>query len=406
MASPLATLHLLVAENDPATLEAIVRVWEPAFPDGKFDLASDGPSALAALQRKPTTAIVVSAAFHQEHAEVLATAKTDFPDTARILLAEAGNPVPAASTLGLVHQILEHPCPPGQLRSTIDQIIRLRSLIQGEGLRQLIAGIDHLPGLPDLYLQISQELRSFDPSVGRILEKLRRDPSLCTKVLRLVNSSYFGLSQAVTDLDDAVNLLGVEMLQSLVLFSGVCDEAAQRGPLPFSYDDFSAHAISVGRVAQELSHILPVGSRARREAFTAGILHDIGKLILAMHRGEEYRAVLKEAVRTDCAPSIVERAVFGATHGEIGAYLLSLWGFPASLVEAAAFHAAPGRAESSEPNTLSVVYLADRLCRWNCSADDRLEAAAFDLAYLDSVGLTRMLDRCIALREEIGLMNA
>jgi HD-like signal output (HDOD) protein len=208
------------------------------------------------------------------------------------------------------------------LREALDRTLRLRELLADERLRGLAGSVDGLPSLPRIYGDLTAALESPSCRTEEIAAVVCRDPALAAKILQLVNSSFFGLPRQVTSLPEAVTYLGVMTLRSLVLSTEAMSlfrPAARAAGL--DVDALSVRAVATATEAARLA-----APEDRSDAFTAGLLSDVGLLLLAAK-----------------APELLQRdeATLGFTHGGAGAYLLGLWGLPPRVVEAVAFHHDP-----------------------------------------------------------------
>jgi putative nucleotidyltransferase with HDIG domain len=191
--------------------------------------------------------------------------------------------------------------------------------------------------------------------IGALVES---DIATSAKVLQLVNSSFFGLGRRISSAREAVVYLGIAPLRALVLSAGAFRAFAPTRPIDdFSVDALELHSTCVARLA---SALLP-GKREAEDAFTAGMLHDVGKLILAAHRPDELAALLAAAGTSGRPLHAIERERTGVTHAEIGAYLLTLWGLPHPIVEAVVHHHAPTRLETTKLDPAAAVCIANLL---------------------------------------------
>jgi putative nucleotidyltransferase with HDIG domain len=170
---------------------------------------------------------------------------------------------------------------------------------------------------------------------------ISHDISFSAKILQLVNSAYFGLPQKIIDPQQATIYLGIEVVKALVLsnhvFSSFRDEAELLG---FSISELWRHSLGVGMLAGEIARVEMVEDKVVEEAFIAGVLHDIGKLIL-LRVPVLYKKIMEFVEYTGSDFVDAEYTVLKTSHAEIGAYLLGLWGIPDSVVEILAFHHEP-----------------------------------------------------------------
>lgn len=397
-------LKIHFVDDDATVLQGLRRMLHRMRHEWDMRFFSSGAELLENLRINPPQVIVADMRMPgMTGAELLAHVKASNPEIIRLILSGYSDQERCMQTIGVAHQFLNKPCEPETLHNAICGILQIQGLMQNEKLLRLVAGIDHLPSLPNLYLEIKKELSSDDPSLERVIENIQIDPALTLKILQLVNSGFFGLPRRISEVTEAAQLLGVENLQSIVLYSGIYSQIETKGQLPICYEEFSAHAMTVGHLAQAIGQMLNLPVFARKETFTAGVLHDMGKLIFGLHRTEAYRKVLAGAKQQGYGLSELERSVFGVCHGELGSYLLGLWGLPSSLVEAVAFHNRPSLSTKREVSTLAAVHIADVLANWNLRPNHRPTLDFFDRVYLEEISLAERLPEFLSLREDMGL---
>lgn len=227
-------------------------------------------------------------------------------------------------------------------------------------LTELTATIEELPPLPSIVVKLLQASRDPNASVRDMVELIRLDPSLTAKVLRLCNSAYFGLPRKISSIQEALVYIGTDTLVNFILAGCLSAyyEQAQDG-YGMVAGSLWRHSVGCAIAAQHLSP--HADDLMRSEAFTAGLLHDVGKIILNAYVRDEFRKI-KEIVRTRGLPfEQAEREVLGFSHTDAGAELARSWNLPDSLVDAIAHHQAP-RDASTAPRLVSQVHLGNILC--------------------------------------------
>jgi HD superfamily phosphohydrolase YqeK len=223
--------------------------------------------------------------------------------------------------------------------------------------------------------------------------------AIMTKLLQVINSPYFGLPRTITSAEEAVGLLGFDTVKSMVMAVKLLGHYDRIKTGDFSIEQLWQHSTAVAHNARRLV-LLQTGNRAlAEEAFAAGLMHDVGKAVLAGNFAEQYHGAQSLARKQQIPLWEVEKEIFGANHGEIGAYLLSLWGLPLNILEAAALHHYPIRTASKGFNALTAVHVANVL-EYEAAAI-RPEGEVFpliDTEYLTEIGLVASVQ---TWREEI-----
>jgi len=227
-------------------------------------------------------------------------------------------------------------------------------------IERILESVATFQGLPGNAAKVLSMLDDPEFEVSQIEETLRLDPELTANVLRLTNSAYFGFSEKIGSLKQAIVLLGSKKLIQLVMatcMSGLMSQKVKGYDL--DKGDLWRHSIAVSVVSEKL--VEEIGIKAEPEIFTAALLHDIGKLLLGQHV-EDYMDVINAHVTAEKSFQAIERDVFGADHAEIGARILQNWSFPDNVVNAVRWHHEPDLAP--EPNSMTdAVHAANVLCQ-------------------------------------------
>jgi putative nucleotidyltransferase with HDIG domain len=179
--------------------------------------------------------------------------------------------------------------------------------------------------------------------------------------MELASSAFFDGSGQVDSLMQAVSLLGLETVEGLVLASEINSRFDEKEIEQLTGVPLWDHSMSVGIFSKEIARLEKANREIQGKAFLVGMLHDVGKLLLAANFPEQYRKVV--ALSNGRPQSVMdgELRVFGVTHAEVGAFLLCLWGLPDFIAEAIAYHHQPGESPCLGFNLQAVVYVADML---------------------------------------------
>jgi putative nucleotidyltransferase with HDIG domain len=215
-----------------------------------------------------------------------------------------------------------------------------------------------LPTLPDIALKVLELAGSDEASARQIEDALQRDQALAARVLRMSNSAYYAMRGTVSTLSHAVVILGTRALRTVVL--AACSESlCQHKRSSFKDRTLWRHSVASGIaarfIARRCRYAMP------EEAFVAGLLHDIGKLVLDVNHREQYKVVVQRAFQTGESFLEIEREVFGFDHAQIGALVARKWDLAVRTREAIEWHHEPDRA-TVDPSLADIVSLANMLC--------------------------------------------
>lgn len=257
----------------------------------------------------------------------------------------------------------------------IERACALPALLTNEPLRRLVGRLERLPSPPKLYWDLTRATARADVSMAELAALVECDPSMATKVLQMVNSAFFGATRAYTSVHQALVFLGVQRLKALVLSAQIFEEG-RAGLQADALEAQQRHSCDVAALAQQF-----VADPARAEtAYTAALLHEVGKIVFALGDPAGATEVLQCCADTGRTAVDVELERFGTTHAEAGAYLLALWGLPLDIVEAVQFHHQPGPAPN---DVVAAVHAADALLHEVRGTAGRPVANQLDHAFLD-----------------------
>lgn len=348
--------RVLFVDDEPQILDGLRNILRKQRKHWDMVFAVGGQAALDELDRKPFDVVVSDMRMPGiDGVTLLHRVKEKYPAAVRIILSGHAEREAIVSALPVVHQFLSKPCDAETLRSVIERACSLQTLLQNDILRNVIGKVESLPSVPRTYWDITQAAAKADICVADIAKIVERDPALTAKVLQLVNSSYFGSGERQTSVQQALTHLGIDLIRALALTADVFVSVVDPAVAGFSLDDLQQHSMLTARIARRL---LSDQKRAA-EAFTAAILHNIGKIVLAIGLPGHFAEVMAISAETGRPNHIVEQEVLGLTHAEVGAYLLGLWGLPLSIVEAVAYHHCPELIAPTD--TLLALHAADAL---------------------------------------------
>jgi HD-like signal output (HDOD) protein len=359
--------------------------WHMAF-------ALGARAALEEMEREPFEIVVSDMRMPgMDGAELLRVVKERYPATARVVLSGHADQELVTRALPVAQQYLSKPCDAEQLRLVLERVCDLQALVDGTAVREIVGRLDKLPSIPETYWQLTRSLADPDTGMNDIARVVQRDPAMCAKVLQLVNSAYFGLARPLSSVGQAISYLGVDLLKGLALTLNVFSAASTSLPSAgLSFEKLQRKAMLTAKLAKRLVS----NPKEAEAAFTAGLVHDIGTIILAMSVPERLTAVLKLAAESARALDEVEREQLGASHAEVGGYLLGVWGLTMDVVEAVAYHHAPRPAPRDHVDTVIAVHVADELIgEALAAADGARHVGRLDMEALQALSVVDQLPR-------------
>ena len=270
--------------------------------------------------------------------------------------------------------------------------------------QELIKDTDGLVSLPDVCLQVYQQLEDPFFSAAQVSQTISLDPGLTARVLRLVNSAYFGFDRKIETISHALGLLGADQLRNLVLATSVTNAFRN---IPTNLVDMSlfwAHSVTAALVAQHLGRACLLKNPER--LFVTGLLHDVGQLVIYSRKPDLATQTLERGMAKEGHLWELEQEIIGCDHAAVGGALVDSWQLPQSLCEPIAYHHQPAKAEQY-PEEAAITHIANILAnteqpsrhhkRLILPPIDAIDQWALDRAGLEETTLDEALQ--IALNE-------
>jgi putative nucleotidyltransferase with HDIG domain len=353
--------QLLFVDDEPKVLDGLRRMLHPLRREWQMSFVCGAREALRLLDEQSFDVLITDIQMPgMSGIELLSEVVKRHPQVLRMVLSGTADQEVTMRSVACAHQFLIKPCDPDTLKATLGRIFSLRETLQDPGLKRLIARIHSLPSLPSSYTRLMDALRSHETSAAEVGAIIAADIAMSAKVLQLINSSFFGIRRQIAEPREAVLYLGIDTVRSLALSVAAFSQFDVQRTSRFSLEALRQHALAVATLARHMGKSLNLEKRAVDEVFSAGLLHDIGRLVLASNCPRDYNDVLAQNAESGISIRQAEQRIFGTTHAEVGAYLLWLWGLPGTVVEAIAVHHRP--AETPNPSPIAMlVHIADAI---------------------------------------------
>ncbi|MDR3673156.1 MAG: response regulator [Holophaga sp.] len=334
--------RILFVDDEPMILQGLQRMlramrneWDMVFVEG-------GEKALAVMAESRFDVVVTDMRMPVINgAQLLTEVRKRYPRTVRLILSGHADNDLVAQCLGVAHQYISKPCDPEQLKT----MIRNACLIGGDRVtdqvKEILGSIDRLPTMPAVYRELEQALADPDCNAQKLGDIIEQDMGMTAKILKIVNSAFFGLRRTISSAQESVTYLGLDTVKALVLVNSIFERAE---PLPtrnLTLADLWRHSLDTAAVAKAIALAQGATRAQAEEVFVAGILEDVGILVLATHFSAAYDRAIEILLAEGVQLTTVEQEEFAVTHAEVGAYLLGLWGIPAPVLKIVSLHHSP-----------------------------------------------------------------
>ena len=380
--------RILFVDDESRVLSGLQRMLRPLRSEWHMEFAGSGSEALRVMESEPFDIIVSDMRMPgMDGSQLLSQVMAKHPEVVRIVLSGQCDRKMTVKSIGTAHQFLAKPCDSASLKRTINRAFKLRDLLADENVRRLVTRVESVPSLPSLYSEILQAVESPDASVKEIGAIISRDVSMTAKVLQLANSPLFGTQRRISTPAMAILQLGLETVKGLVLSIQVFSAFNHARLERLGMRALWSHSAGVGALAKRIAESETQDIATIENAFAGGLLHDLGKVILAANVPREYLGAVETARSQRLPLWKAEQDRFGSTHSEVGAYLAGLWGFPEQIIEALAYHHRPSALAGSGFQPLTAVHAADILEHRRSCESFGVPPPERDVQYLQELGL-------------------
>jgi HD-like signal output (HDOD) protein len=385
--------RILFVDDDPSVLHGLKRMLRKTRGEWETEFAESGPAALALMAENPVEVIVSDMRMPgMDGAALLKEIKTRYPDVVRFVLSGQSDSELILRSAAVAHQYLAKPCSVEMLMNALTRSDNLRALFDNSHLKSVVSGISTLPVLPEVYSQLVDMLSGNDCTPKNVGEVISHDVGMTAKMLQLINSAFFGMRRTVEDPAQAAFYIGLDAVRGLVLSIGAFAQFQQEEVEEFLIESLHQHCLRTGSLAKTVVCELGGSKDIQDFALTAGAIHDIGMLLLFRESPTDVTEIHRLYTNETMPLAQAEREVLGVTHGELGGYLLGLWGLQDAVVEAVAFHDDPQRSPSEEITPLAAVHIAEGIENEGENFTSFLDATHLDMEYLERLNVLDKID--------------
>ena len=391
--------RVLFVDDETSILSGLRRMLRPYRNEWEMAFAESGEQALVLMAETPFDVVVSDMKMPgMNGVELLTKIKSQYPDTIRIALSGHAEMEMLLESVQVTHQFLAKPSDAEHIRNVVAQALALKEMLNDEKLRACISSIDMLPSLPTLYTRVTEIASTPDGTLKEIGHVVGEDISMSAKILQIVNSAFFGLARDVSSPEEATTILGLDVVRSLILSVKIFSSFDQKN-CALNLEQLNRHCQRVGFLARAIAKHEEQPRRICDLSLMAGMMHDIGKLVLATAYPDRYRDIHNP----DCPEEDwkIELETFGISHAQIGAYLLGVWNLPNPVVEAVAYHHIPDKAVTAPFSALTATHIADALLFEYERNHLGEQAPVFNEAYISRIADTGKLESWRALTAEL-----
>ena len=328
--------QILFVDSDPTALAALKEALEGQETGWNATFVTSAQAALNLLSNRWFDVIFTELRLPgMDGAQLLEHVKLHHPSIIRVLLAEPLEDAHLDRAISVAQRFVAKPWDMQTLVANLESVLGAWPRTDNPLVRTIVGRLTALPSSSTTYPRLVNVMAQSNATIDQISTVIASDPALSAKLLQVVNSAFFGLPFKVASVPQAVSYLGMTSLRALVLMSTVF-AAADSCPTVdgFSPSRLQRHSLLCARLARTLV----ADKSSRDDAFTGGLLHDIGMLALAVGMNKRYALALRHAERSGRPLAEVETSFLGTSHVAVGAYLAHVWGLPEVVISAIELH--------------------------------------------------------------------
>ncbi len=322
------------------------------------------------------------------------------PNLIRIVLIKENDAETVLQSLPYVHHFINEPIDTITLKQYIDRICIIRDILGCDTISRLCTRINGLPSLPGIFYQVIDELAMSDPSIAKISNLIEHDSSISSRIIQIVNSPALGLRQRVSNIEQAISLLGLDMTKTIVMYAGINNYLHLPAHILATAESINNNSFIIGNLALRITLAETRNYTLAQQAKMAGILNNIGYMLLL--NNPQTQTDLRNILTADKMTLLdAEQLLTGITHAELGAYFLGIRGFAPQLLEAVAYYYRPQMRPSKEFTILTALHIAHSLSPSPIRSIIPCKKSELHLPYLDKLGLINRIETWESIAEDV-----
>ncbi|MCB0334694.1 MAG: HDOD domain-containing protein [Bdellovibrionales bacterium] len=386
--------QVLFVDDDVKLLQGLGRMLRPMRKVWNMEFAYGGPAGIEEIRSRQYDVVVSDMRMPEiSGVDLLKEVSHHCPDSVRVVLSGEAKQDSVYQVLKYAHQYIAKPCDAQGLQKKVQLACDARDLLEQSVLKHSICNISVLGSSAQYYDELLEALAEEEPSLRKVSMIIASDLAMTVKVLQFANSAFFGGNNKVLDVFAATKILGIEVIRELCTRGHIVKSQHEelrenRGRL------LNYQSLIVAKLAHAIALEENLSEKEAAQAYTAGLLHNLGLHILAQVDGRSLQEILDYSTRNNCWLSSAEVEVLGLNSTQLGAALLTLWGIPRSLSYLVENYNDAPVLERAEFDVLSCVYCAFHFCygKENSLSDDE---------YLKSFGKEHKVPQWINLLADV-----
>jgi len=351
-------MRILLVDGDADFLQRVRKGFWRNHRSWEVISVQTGSAALQALDRDPVDILITDLRLpDMEGAQLIQQVRERQPGVVRIALSDPAEAEWLEQVEEGLHRLFIKPLEPDFLVGIVESLDTVDDATSARSIRAFVGGLGRIPSLPGLYSELVALLQREDTGMGEVSRLIQRDLGMASQVLKLANSVHYASDRPVVEITRALAMMGMDSLKSLVLFRGLISSFESSRPQGLDLEKLWFHSFEVASGVRKLT-VLEGRAELADLAFSVGLLHDIGLVVLVTDPAGRYKAILEKAQSSRIPLAVLEHDTYGVDHAQVGAHLLSLWGLPPAFCRPVREHHAPPAQGEGFPLS-AALHLAD-----------------------------------------------
>lgn len=392
---------ILFVDDQPNILTAYKLLSHKDKSDRTYYFATDGAEAIEILWNNRIDVLITDYNMPiLDGLKLTEYVEAHFPATVRVIVSGCLDYELFVDTMKHAHRFMSKPASLKELVGLLEGVSFIHSIINDKSIEKELLKITILPTLPDVYTKVCNAMEDEENySLKKVGEIVSEDIGMSSNILKFINSTYFSFDDSVTRIDQAVSLLGGDIIKMLILRETI-SRFVSSNEKEFVERIFT-HSSIVAKLVREIMIYEKSTKEETNLAYTIAFLHDIGRLILFHSFKEKYSAVEKELYEKKGYIEEVETSHIGICHSKIAAYLFSLWGLPITIISPILNHHRINILDGNNPLILAALHVADNLEYMHLGSDLQIKQNRINKKLIHSLGFDEHLSQWEEIAKEL-----
>ncbi len=391
---------VMFVDDEKNIIDGMKRMLYPMRKEWDMIFTTSGIKALEFMKTNHVDVIISDMRMPEmDGSELLTIIKEKYPSTARYILSGYSDKDMILKTIDSADQFLSKPCNSNMIKRVIKKVLNKKNSTNKRKVIEYMSQIETMPTLPKVHRRLTRTLQSDDYTIKTIAEIIQHDVAIAAKIMQLVNSTFFGLKRSISDLTEAVTYLGIDVIKAIIASVGTFSQFTDEEMKTFEIDALYRHCTTCSMLCKNILKTVSADKVLLEEATIAGLLHDIGIMVLIKNEPSKYKVVYQESGANLDFLEKNEKLMFKITHAEIGGVLLEQWGFSESIVNAVFYHHSPNDSAEISFGLANALSVADVLQR-NPNLDPS-NTAQLNMSHLEDLNVINHIEEWKAIAQEV-----